>query len=76
MKLGKIEILFIFFLLIPNIFAQDQIKTSPLINLDNLEPSFEEEEKIESEIKKSDFKIKKKYIMIQKVIFHMLNLKG
>ena len=59
MKLGKIKIFFILFLLIPNIFAQEQIKTSPLINLENLEPSFEEEEKIESEIKKSNFKIKK-----------------
>ena len=46
--------------MIPNILAQEQIKTSPLINLDNLEPSFEEEEKIESEIKKSDLKIKTK----------------
>ena len=33
-------ILFIFS--INNIFAQDQITTSPLINLDQIEPSFEE----------------------------------
>tara|TARA_B100000941_G_C28495188_1_gene550444 strand:+ start:1036 stop:1542 length:507 start_codon:yes stop_codon:yes gene_type:complete len=42
-------ILFIF--LINNIFAQDQITTSPLINLDQIEPSFEE-----SNEKKEDFK--------------------
>ena len=75
MKLGKIKILFIFFLLTPNILAQEQIKTSPIINLDNLEPSFEEE-KIESEIKKSDLKIKTKLYNDAEVIFHMLNLKG
>ena len=47
MKLGKIKIFFILFLLIPNIFAQEQIKTSPLINLENLvkqnEQTLEEE---------------------------------
>ena len=36
---------------INNIFAQDQITTSPLINLDQIEPSFEE-----SNERKEDFK--------------------
>ena len=76
MKLGKIKILFIFFLVIPNILAQEQIKTSPLINLDNLEPSFEEEEKIESEIKKSDLKIKTKLYNDSGGNFSYVKLKG
>ena len=44
-------ILFIFS--INNIFAQDQITTSPLINLDQIEPSFEETNEKKEDFKKS-----------------------
>lgn len=44
-------ILFLF--LINNIFAQDQITTSPLINLDQIEPSFEESNEKKEDLKKS-----------------------
>jgi len=55
MKLGKLKnlILIIFFLLINNslVFAVDEIETVPLINLEDLSPTFEEDkdelEKIE-----------------------------
>ena len=46
MKLGKIKILIIVFLLFfsikSNVFTQDTITTTPLINLEELKPSFEE----------------------------------
>ena len=46
MILGKIK--FIFFIIVLNFFnislANDKITTTPLVNLENLKPSFEKEE--------------------------------
>ena len=43
------------------LFAEEKITTTPLINLDNLKPSFEEpEEKNENLSNKTNIKIKKK----------------
>jgi hypothetical protein len=46
MKLGKINYIFFLFLLSFSfiVFAEDKITTVPLINLENLEPSFEKED--------------------------------
>ena len=45
------------------LFAEEKITTTPLINLDNLKPSFEEpEEKNENLSNKTNIKIKKKKI--------------
>ena len=61
MKLGNnIYYILFFFLLMPNNFAEDVITTSPLINLDEIKPSFEDvEEKSEKEVRKN-LKEKKK----------------
>ena len=43
MKLGnKIYLLILFFFSISSIYAQESIITSPLINVDEIKPSFEE----------------------------------
>ena len=54
MKLGNIKILFYFILILTNsltVFAEDKIESVPLINLEELSPTFEEDktelEKIE-----------------------------
>ena len=45
MKLGnRINIFLVMLLLISNVFAEEKILTTPLINLDELKPSFEEVE--------------------------------
>ena len=43
MKLGKINLLLIVFLFIfhTNLIADDKILSAPVINLENLEPSYE-----------------------------------
>ena len=64
MKLGNniYYILFFFFLIMPNNFAEDIITTSPLINLDEIKPSFEDiEERNEKEVRKNLKEKKKKY---------------
>ena len=63
MKLGNnICIILFFFFMMPNNFAEDVITTSPLINLDEIKPSFEDvEEKSEKEVRKN-LKEKKKKI--------------
>ena len=43
---NKIFFLLIFFLTSFSVFAEERILSSPLINLENLKPSFEEEEEI------------------------------
>ena len=52
MKLGnrfiKIKIFFIFFLFHQFIFAEEKISSSPLLNLENIKPSFEEIDKNEN----------------------------
>ena len=46
MKLGKFNFLFFFFLLIffNKLFTEEKITTIPLVNLENLKPSFEKED--------------------------------
>ncbi len=64
MKLGnkiKFFVIFFHFLHCAVLFAEEKITTTPLINLDNLKPSFEEpEEKNENLSNKTNIKIKKK----------------
>jgi len=44
MKLGNLKIIFIFIILfIPSVFAEDKIESVPLINLEDLSPTFEED---------------------------------
>ncbi len=43
-----------------NLFAESRITTSPLLNIDKIKPSFEEEEKNVNYDNKNDIKIKKK----------------
>jgi len=64
MKLGnKISILFIlFFLIFNSSFAEDKITSSPLINLEEIKPSFEElNEENENLVIKQSIKNKKKF---------------
>ena len=65
MKLGNsICYVLFFFLIMPNNFAEDIITTSPLINLDQIKPSFEEiEEKSEKEVRKNLKEKKKKKVL-------------
>ena len=64
MKLGnRRNYLIIFFYILHStiLFAEEKITTTPLINLENLKPSFEElEEKNENLSNKNNIKIKKK----------------
>ena len=67
MKPGKINLnliffLFIFFLISFNSFSEEKITETPIVNLDNLEPSFEEENLDDQDILSNDnvkFKEKK-----------------
>ena len=61
MNLGKIKI-FIFLLIFnSNLFAEEKISTVPLINLDNLKPSFEEEDEESSkEYGEENYQLKEK----------------
>ena len=54
MKLGKINLLLIifFFIFYTNLIADDKILSAPLINLENLEPSYEN---LENENKNTKF---------------------
>lgn len=70
MSLGKIKLFIIILIFFsPSYsFAEDQIVTSPLINLEELEPSFEEVETFErKDIVKSKLKEKKEQISNQSI---------
>ena len=41
MRLGKIKIILFYFLFFSNLLAEDKIFSAPIINLENLEPSYE-----------------------------------
>ena len=62
MKLGKVKIILIFLLFFNfNLKADDKISTVPLINLEELEPSYEEVENDDLEVKNDQTnQIKKK----------------
>ena len=61
MRLGNNFIIhLIIFLFFTNLFAESRITTSPLLNIDKIKPSFEEEEKNVNYDNKNDIKIKKK----------------
>ena len=62
MKLGKINtIVFILFFSLNNIiFADDKIISTPLINLENLKPSFEDDDKDIENKNLKNFKLKEK----------------
>ena len=63
MSLGKIRTFILILILFNSNYAhtEDQIVTSPLINLEELEPSFEEVETLDSnDVTKSKLKEKKK----------------
>ena len=51
----------IFFFFTPNVFGEEKITSAPLLNLDNIKPSFEEPDKSnESMITEKNIKKKKK----------------
>ena len=61
MILGKINFIFFFLIFFSSTFAEDKITTVPLINLENLKPSFEREDtKNESISKNKDINLKEK----------------
>ena len=61
MKIGKIKYyLFLFTLFFSVYLAEDQIISSPLINIDELKPSFEEEEIIDDKIDDTNIVFKQK----------------
>ena len=86
MKLGKFKIFFVFFFLIMKntslVFAEDKIESVPLINLDELSPTFEEDktelEKIEDKTitldKKEDIADKSKSVKNDKVYINLTAL--
>ena len=61
MTLGKINFIFFFLIFFNSTLAEDKITTVPLINLENLKPSFEKEDtKNESISKNKDINLKEK----------------
>ena len=68
MKLGKINLLLIVFLFIfhTNLIADDKILSAPIINLENLEPSYEVLEKENNTSSKLNVGIKKRNIINKK----------
>ena len=61
MTLGKINFIFFFLIFFSSTLAEDKITTVPLINLENLKPSFEREDtKNESISKNKDINLKEK----------------
>jgi hypothetical protein len=68
MKLGKINLLFIIFLFIfhTNLIADDKILSAPVINLENLEPSYEVLEKENNTSSELNVGIKKRNIIDKK----------
>ena len=64
MSLGKMikKILFFLFFFGSQIFANEKITTTPLLNLEEIKPSFEDvDEKVDLKYDKSDIKKKKKH---------------
>ncbi len=77
MKLGRIEKIFIFFLIFfPNLLADDKIVTSPLINLEELKPSYEEIENSNDVIQNNNIIIKEKKTNSVEPKFSTVNLLG
>ena len=68
MRLGKIKILTIFFFIIPlsNLIAEDRILSAPIINLENLEPSYEDLDIEKDTSLNSNNQIKKRDIIDKK----------
>ena len=68
MKLGKINLLLIVFLFIfhTNLIADDKILSAPIINLENLEPSYEVLEKENNTSSELNVGIKKRNIIDKK----------
>ena len=68
MKLGKINLLLIVFLFIfhTNLIADDKILSAPVINLENLEPSYEVLEKENNTSSELNVGIKKRNIIDKK----------
>ena len=68
MKLGKINLLLIVFLFIfhTNLIADDKILSAPIINLENLEPSYEVLEKENNTSSELNVGIKKRNIINKK----------
>ena len=55
MRLGKISLFFLFFInLLTSLYAEEKIITLPLVNLENLEASFENEDTEEKNILKKE----------------------
>ena len=79
MKLGKIKILLIIISLIlfSSLYAEDKIISAPIINLENLEPSYEIIENEKDNIPSSNTTIRKrKTINKDKNNFKFVNLIG
>ena len=57
-KINKLLILFFFFSL-NIVYAEDKIRSTPLINLDQIKPSFEETDQIKENLKSKQIKEKK-----------------
>ncbi len=67
MKLGKINFLSIlFFILLTSLNAEDKILTAPIINLENLEPSYENLENEKDTVTNSNTLIKKRKVISKK----------
>jgi len=68
MKLGNKNIpilIFFLFFYIPSSFSEDKILSSPLINLNELKPSFEEVEELKENTNSDVIRIKKKNTIIE-----------
>tara|TARA_A100001015_G_scaffold283836_1_gene349549 strand:+ start:1574 stop:1795 length:222 start_codon:yes stop_codon:yes gene_type:complete len=73
MKLGKAKFLIHFFLIFTigfslKLYSEEKINSVPLINLEDLKPSYEEvdeEEKINSSIQ--DYQLKEKQLIIKRI---------
>ena len=78
MKLGKINLLLIVFLFIfhTNLIADDKILSAPVINLENLEPSYEVLEKENNTSSELNVGIKKRNIIDKKSDIKFVNLIG
>ncbi len=63
MRLGKIKLIFILLNVSTLVFAEEKITTVPLVNLENLKPSFEKEDsEIKSILKDENIILKEKKI--------------
>ena len=61
MRLGKIKLIFILLNVSTLVFAEEKITTVPLVNLENLKPSFEKEDsEIKSILKDENIILKEK----------------